>query len=63
MANPQTARRASAFAASEQTMVWIPLPEALGMCAVNDAPTPQAPVSRLWAQMRGTWLKARSRTD
>lgn len=63
MANPQTARRASASAASEQTMVWIPLPEAMGICAVNDGPTPQAPVSRLWAQMRGTWLKARSRTD
>lgn len=63
MANPPRARRASAAAASEQTMVWIPLPEAMGMCAVNDGPTSQAPAGRLWAQMRGTWLKARSRAD
>ncbi|PGH58930.1 hypothetical protein CRT60_02740 [Azospirillum palustre] len=63
MANSQTARRASASAASDRTMVWIPLPEAMGMCAVTDGPTPDAPVGRLWAQMRGTWLKARSRTD
>lgn len=34
MANPQTARRASASAASEQTMVWIPLPEAVGMLSL-----------------------------
>ncbi|AIB16006.1 hypothetical protein ABAZ39_29575 (plasmid) [Azospirillum argentinense] len=59
MANLPTARPASASAASDPGTVWVPLPEAMGICAGAECQAFHAPAGGLWAQMRGAWLKAR----